>query len=188
MAPSTPMTSHRDEHLALCAQDRRRCASYDWPGSSCGPEMPVGPTRRRPSALELAIDLDHLMTLCRHHVRGDHRGRIRDLARLAELLADAERLWKRLPMPYLMIVGEALQAGWTSARDRPGALRRSCDQWRARVPMGRLSTSPTHSSSRPGSCHGRRVQPKTSRRTRGALVVTPPQPALSRGRAVASRW
>ena len=25
---------------------RRRCASYDWPGSSCGPEMPVGPTRR----------------------------------------------------------------------------------------------------------------------------------------------
>jgi len=34
-----------------------------------------------------------------------------DLARLAELLGDAELLCKRLRMPYLMIVGEALR-GW----------------------------------------------------------------------------
>jgi len=34
-----------------------------------------------------------------------------DLPRLAELLRDAELLWKRLPMPYLMIVGDALR-GW----------------------------------------------------------------------------
>jgi hypothetical protein len=34
-----------------------------------------------------------------------------DLARLAELLGDADLLWKRVSMRYLMVVGEALR-GW----------------------------------------------------------------------------
>ena len=37
-------------------------------------------------------------------------------------------------------------AGWTSARDRLGALRRSCGRRSARGPRGRPSTSLTHSS------------------------------------------
>jgi hypothetical protein len=60
----------------------------------------------------LAVDLDHLMTLWYVVTYAAIiAAESEDLARLAELLGDAERLWKRLPMPYLMIVGEALR-GW----------------------------------------------------------------------------
>jgi hypothetical protein len=64
------------------------------------------------AALALAVDLDHLMTLSYVITYAAIiAAESEDLARLAELLGDAERLWKRLPMPYLMIVGEALR-GW----------------------------------------------------------------------------
>ena len=47
-----------------------------------------------------------------------------DLARLAELLGEAERLWKRLPMPYLMIVGEALRGWLEVCEGSPGGIEK----------------------------------------------------------------
>jgi DNA-binding SARP family transcriptional activator len=104
--------SHRDEHLALYAQDPKAVClvRLAWVELWTGDAGRADETAR--SALELAVDLDHLMTLwyvityaAIIAAESEH------LARLAELLGDAERLWKRLPMPYLMIVGEALR-GW----------------------------------------------------------------------------
>jgi hypothetical protein len=47
-----------------------------------------------------------------------------DLVRLAELLEDAERLRERLPLRYLIIVGEALR-GWLDVREgSPGGTER----------------------------------------------------------------
>ena len=45
-----------------------------------------------------------------------------DLARLDELLGDAELLWKRLSMPYLMIVGEALRGWLDVCEGSPGGI------------------------------------------------------------------
>jgi hypothetical protein len=105
--------SHRDEHLALYAQDPRavclvRLALVElWAGE---PRQAADTARL---ALETAVDLDHLMTL--GYVityAAILAAESEDLARLAELLDDADRLWKRLsPLHYLAIVLEALR-GW----------------------------------------------------------------------------
>jgi ATP/maltotriose-dependent transcriptional regulator MalT len=47
-----------------------------------------------------------------------------DLVRLAELLGDAELLGKRLPMRYLMIVGEALRGWLDVCEGAPGGIDR----------------------------------------------------------------
>ena len=47
-----------------------------------------------------------------------------DLARLAELLGDAELLWKRLPMRYLMVVGEALRGWLDVCEGSPGGIEK----------------------------------------------------------------
>jgi DNA-binding SARP family transcriptional activator/predicted ATPase len=105
--------SHRDQHLALYAQDPRavclvRLALVElWAGD---PRQAADTARL---ALEIAVDLDHLMTL--GYVityAAILAAESEDLARLAELLDDADRLWKRLsPLHYLAIVLEALR-GW----------------------------------------------------------------------------
>jgi DNA-binding SARP family transcriptional activator len=104
--------SHRDEHLALYAQDPKavcliRLALVELWGGDAGR---ADKTAR--SAVESAVDLDHLMTsgyvLTYAAILAAES---EDLGRLAELLGDAELLWNRLSMPYLMIVGEALR-GW----------------------------------------------------------------------------
>ena len=104
--------SHRDEHLALYAQDPKavclvRLALVElWAGDAGTADQ----TAR--SALEIAVDLDHLMTL--GYVityAAILAAESEDLARLAELLADAELLWKRFSDRYLMVVLEALR-GW----------------------------------------------------------------------------
>ena len=64
------------------------------------------------SALEISVDLDHLMTL--GYVityAAIIAAESEDLARLAELLGDAELLWRRLSERYLVVVLEALR-GW----------------------------------------------------------------------------
>ena len=74
--------------------------------------MPAGPTETARSALKIAVDLDHLMTL--GYVityAAIIAAESEDLVRLAELLADADLLWKRLSERYLMVVLEALR-GW----------------------------------------------------------------------------
>ncbi len=64
------------------------------------------------SALELAADLDHLMTLWYVITYAAIiAAESEDLARLAELLADADLLSKRLSERYLTVVLEALR-GW----------------------------------------------------------------------------
>jgi tetratricopeptide (TPR) repeat protein len=104
--------SRRDEHLALYAQDPKavclvRLALVElWAGDAGKADQ----TAR--SALEIAVDLDHLMTsgyvITYAAMLADES---EDLARLAELLADADFLWKRLSERYLMVVLEALR-GW----------------------------------------------------------------------------
>jgi DNA-binding SARP family transcriptional activator/tetratricopeptide (TPR) repeat protein len=104
--------SHRDEHLALYAQDPKavclvRLAWVDlWAGDAGRAD------EKARSALELAVDLDHLMTLWYVLTYAAIiAAESEDHVRLAELLGDAELLGGRLPMRYLMIVGEALR-GW----------------------------------------------------------------------------
>ncbi len=104
--------SHRDEHLALYAQDPKavclvRLALVElWAGDAGRADE----TAR--SALQIAVDLDHLMTI--GYVityAAILAAESQDLSRLAELLEDADLLWKRVSMRYLMVVGEALR-GW----------------------------------------------------------------------------
>ncbi len=104
--------SHRDEHLALYAQDPKavclvRMALIElWAGDAGRADE----TAR--SAIEIAVDLDHLMTL--GYVityAAIVAAESDDLTGLAELLADADLLWKRLSERYLMVVLEALR-GW----------------------------------------------------------------------------
>ncbi|WP_172147757.1 MULTISPECIES: ATP-binding protein [Pseudomonas] len=104
--------SHRDEHLALYAQDPKAVClvRLAWVELWAGDAGRAGQTSR--SALEIAVDLDHLMTL--GYVityAAIVAAESEDLARLAELLADAERLWQRFSDRYLMVVLEALR-GW----------------------------------------------------------------------------
>jgi DNA-binding SARP family transcriptional activator/tetratricopeptide (TPR) repeat protein len=103
---------HRDEHLALYAQDPKavclvRLALVElWAGD------PGRADETARSALEIAVDLDHLMTLGYVTTYAAIlAAESEDLTRLAELLGDADRLWKRFSDRYLMIVLEALR-GW----------------------------------------------------------------------------
>jgi DNA-binding SARP family transcriptional activator len=104
--------SHRDEHLALYAQDPKAIClvRLAWVELWAGDAGRADQTAR--SALELAVDLDHLMTL--GYVityAAIIAAESEDLARLAELLGDADLLWKRFSDRYLVVVLEALR-GW----------------------------------------------------------------------------
>ena len=104
--------SHRDEHLALYAQDPKAVClvRLAWVELWAGDAGRANETAR--SALEIAVDLDHLMTLgyviTYAAIIAAESG---DLARLAELLGEAELLWRRLSERYLVVVLEALR-GW----------------------------------------------------------------------------
>jgi DNA-binding SARP family transcriptional activator len=115
-ALKTYNVSQRDEHLALYAQDPKsvclvRLALVElWVGDAGRAEQ----TAR--SALEIAVDLDHLLTLWYVITYAAIlAAESEDLARLGELLADANLLWKGLSERYLMIVLEALR-GWLDVR------------------------------------------------------------------------
>lgn len=117
--------SHRDEHLALYAQDPKavclvRLAWVDlWAGDAGRAD------ERARSALELAVDLDHFMT--RWYVltyAAIIAAESEVLDRLAELLGDAELLGKRLPMRYLMIVADALRGWLDVCEGSPGGIER----------------------------------------------------------------
>jgi ATP/maltotriose-dependent transcriptional regulator MalT len=104
--------SHRDEHLALYAQDPKavclvRLALVElWAGDAGRADQ----TAR--SALKIAIDLDHLMT--QGYVityAAILAAESENFARLAELLGEADLLWKRFSDRYLMVVLAALR-GW----------------------------------------------------------------------------
>jgi DNA-binding SARP family transcriptional activator len=117
--------SHRDEHLALYAQDPKAVClvRLAWVELWAGDAGRANETAR--SALELAVDLDHLMTSWYVVTYAAIiAAESEDLARLAELLGDAELLWKRLPMPYLMIVGEALRGWLDVCEGSPGGIEK----------------------------------------------------------------
>ncbi|UUZ73329.1 AAA family ATPase [Polaromonas sp. P1(28)-8] len=104
--------SHRDEHLSLYAQDPKAVClvRLAWVALWAGDAGRADETAR--FALEIAVDLDHLMTL--GYVityAAIIAAESEDLARLAELLGDADRLWKRFSDRYLMVVLQALR-GW----------------------------------------------------------------------------
>ena len=104
--------SHRDEHLAWYAQDPHAVClvRLAWVELWAGDAGRADETAR--SALEIAVDLDHLMTLGYVTTYAAiMAAESEDLARLAELLDDAELLWERVSMSYLGIVGAALR-GW----------------------------------------------------------------------------
>lgn len=117
--------SQRHEHLALYAQDPKavclvRLAWVDlWAGDADRAD------ERARSALRLAVDLDHFMTLWYVLTYAAIiAAESEDLAHLAELLEDAELLGKRLPMRYLMIVGEALRGWLDVCEGLPGGIDR----------------------------------------------------------------
>jgi hypothetical protein len=104
--------SRRDTHLALYAQDPKavclvRLALVElWAGDAGR----AGRTER--SALGIAADLDHPMTSAYVITYAAIlAAEAEDLGRLAELLAQADLLWKRLSERYLVVVLEALR-GW----------------------------------------------------------------------------
>src|SRR5262245_48088954 len=104
--------SHCAKHLALYAQDPKAVCLVRraWVELWAGDASRADETAR--SALALAVDLDHLMTL--GYVityAAIIAAESEDLARLAELLADADLVWNRLSERYLMVVLEALR-GW----------------------------------------------------------------------------
>ena len=109
--------SHRNEHLALYAQDPKavclvRLALVElWAGDAGRAD------RTARSALEIAVDLDHLMTLgyviTYAAILADES---EDLIRLTELLDAADLLWKRLSERYLIVVLKALR-GWLDVCD-----------------------------------------------------------------------
>jgi len=117
--------SHRDEHLALYAQDPKAVClvRLAWLELWAGDAGRANETAR--SALELAVNLDHLMTLWYVITYAAIiAAESEDLPRLAELVGDAELLWKRLPMPYLMIVGEALRGWLDVCEGSPGGIEK----------------------------------------------------------------
>jgi DNA-binding SARP family transcriptional activator len=117
--------SHRDEHLALYAQDPKAVClvRLAWVELWAGDAGRANETAR--SALELAVDLDHLMTLWYVITYAAIiAAESEDLPRLAGLLGNAELLWKRLPMPYLMIVGEALRGWLDVCQGSPGGIEK----------------------------------------------------------------
>jgi DNA-binding SARP family transcriptional activator len=104
--------SHRDQHLALYAQDPKAVClvRLAWVELWAGDAGRADRTAR--SALEIAVDLDHLMTLGYVTTYAAIiAAESEDLARLAELLGDADLLWKRFSDRYLMVVLEVLR-GW----------------------------------------------------------------------------
>lgn len=117
--------SLRDEHLTSYAQDPKavclvRLALVElWAGD---PGLADETAR---SALRVAVDLDHLMTSAYVITYASIiAAESEDLARLAELLGEAEVLWKRLPMRYLMVVGDGLRGWLDVCEGSPGGIER----------------------------------------------------------------
>ena len=109
--------SHRERHMAMYAQDPKAVClvRLAWVQLWVGDAELAEQTAR--SALELAVDLDHLMTLWYVATYAAVvAAESDDNSWLSELLAHIGRLSDRLPMPYLMIVSDALR-GWLEVRE-----------------------------------------------------------------------
>ncbi|MFQ5426953.1 MAG: transcriptional regulator, partial [Gaiellales bacterium] len=117
--------SHRDEHLTLYAQDPKAVClvRLAWVELWAGDPGRADDTAR--SALGVAVDLDHLMTLWYVVTYAAIiAAESEDLVRLAELLDDAARLWKRLSERYLVVVLEALRGWLDVCRGAPEGIER----------------------------------------------------------------
>lgn len=102
--------SQRDQHLALYAQDPKAVClvRLAWLELWAGDAGRADETAR--SALEIAANLDHLMTSAYVLTYATIiAAESEDLARLGELLSQADRLWKRLSERYLRVVLDALR-------------------------------------------------------------------------------
>ncbi len=113
--------ARRAEHLASYAQDPkaiclvRRGLAELWAGDI---DRAFADAE---SALELANELDHLMTLAYVYTYAAILvAETGDLAHLAELLQEADRLWQRLMERYLVVVLDALR-GWLEVCDGEAA-------------------------------------------------------------------
>ena len=104
--------SHGDEHLAFYAQDPKAICLVRLAWAELWSGDPDRADRSARTALERAVELDHLMTrayVITYAAIGAAEAELYD--RLAELLDDAHRLWERLSERYLIVVLEALR-GW----------------------------------------------------------------------------
>ncbi len=113
--------SRGDEHLALYAQDPKAVCRIRlaWAELWAGDISRSSQTAR--SALERAEDLDHLMTrvyvITYAAIVAAEAG---DDTRLAELLAEADRVWEQHSERYLGLVLDALR-GWMDVRSGSAA-------------------------------------------------------------------
>jgi DNA-binding SARP family transcriptional activator/tetratricopeptide (TPR) repeat protein len=104
--------SHRNEHLNLYAQDPKAVClvRLAWVELWAGDAGRAGETAR--AALEYAVELDHLMTQAYVITYATIvAAEAEDLTRFAELLGEADLLWRRLSERYLAVVLDALR-GW----------------------------------------------------------------------------
>ena len=108
--------SRRNEHLASYAQDPKAVCLVRLGLGELWAGDPGRADASARSALGIALELDHLMTLGYVYtysaILAAEAG---NLARLAELLEDADLLWQRLSEHYLVVVLDALR-GWLEAR------------------------------------------------------------------------
>jgi DNA-binding SARP family transcriptional activator len=117
--------SYRDEHLKSYAQDPKAICLVRlglvelWAGDA------GRASELARSAIEYAVDLDHLMTLAYVYTYAAVlAAESEDHERLAELLEDAARLWKRLSERYLIILLEALRGWLDVCNGSPGGIDR----------------------------------------------------------------
>jgi tetratricopeptide (TPR) repeat protein len=117
--------SRRGDHLAWYAQDPKAVCLVRLAWVALWAGDPGRSDEMARSALELAADLDHLMTL--GYVitySAIIAAESEDLDRLAELLGDADLLWKRLTERYLVVVLDALRGWLDVCEGSPGGIER----------------------------------------------------------------
>ncbi|HEY5623134.1 MAG TPA: AAA family ATPase [Gammaproteobacteria bacterium] len=108
--------SRRGEHLALYAQDPKAVClvRLAWAELWAGDPEQADATARK--ALELAADLEHLMTLAYVITYAAIvAAEAEDFERLEKLLDDSDGVWQRLTERYLVVVLDALR-GWLEVR------------------------------------------------------------------------
>lgn len=109
--------ARRDEHLALYAQDPKAICLIRLALTTLWSGDPARARTMARDAVEIADDLDHLMTSAYVATYGAIlAAEAEDFVWLIDLLTQSDRIWSRLSERYLKVVLEALR-GWLVVRE-----------------------------------------------------------------------